>query len=57
MAVPELTNTKVKYIFGEIDKMITAVKLLKKIGIEREELLKLFVSNNWISLMDTPTIK
>ena len=46
MAVPELTNTKVKYIFGKIDKMITAVKLLKKIGIEREELLKLFVSNH-----------
>ena len=45
--VPELKDTQVEYkdIFGSIDKMVLAVKLLMKVCSAREETLRLMSSN------------
>ena len=45
--VPELKTTSVKYddIFGDIDKMVKAGKLLKKVCDTRKEFLDMMVSN------------
>ena len=44
--IPELKTTKVKYddIFGNINKMVKAVKLFKKVDKARKEILELISS-------------